>query len=170
MAINGSIEQPQPSVANQRYTFNPQPAAADLQHHPILTRPNSTRPICDTPVHCPTTMTPTGPVIFNVRETTLPTTGEHLERDNQSPIDIEKLRNVQGEGATELLQPNENRFLMARGSKSNGIQRGLQRDVDPTFSQNSCKMLIEHALSLESGNAETTLDPNSSDESPGTIN
>lgn len=96
MAVNGSTEQLQPSTDNQRYTFNSQPNAGDIQHHPILPRPNNTGPICDTLVHSPRTMAPTSPFIFNARETTFPTTVEHFERDNQSPRDTEKPGNIQG--------------------------------------------------------------------------
>lgn len=65
------------------------------------------------------------PFIFNAGETTITSTGEHLEEDNEGFRDTQRPENHQRDGKPELILPNENRLPMARGSKGNGIQHGL---------------------------------------------
>ncbi|OIS96265.1 hypothetical protein A4A49_23346 [Nicotiana attenuata] len=164
MAIDGAIEQPQPSAADQRPTFSPQHDASNLQHHSILPRSGSNRPFCDSAVQSPSTVATTGPFIFNAREATLTATGEYLERDIQSLRDSDEPRNTHGKGDAVNVQPIEDRLSMARSSTSGGVQCGPQRDSDPTMPEESSKMWTDHILPSKPRCTEATPDPNSSDE------
>ncbi|OIT22675.1 hypothetical protein A4A49_55759, partial [Nicotiana attenuata] len=124
--------------APQQRSIYPGQDSADFQQYPVFPRPSSRGSLCNPPVHnTPTEVTPENftfsageAAAITTREATSIASGEHLQRNFNSSGAIEEQRGASG---PRNRQPSESGITVVGSSKGCGIQRGTQRDIDPTL-------------------------------------
>ncbi|OIT05211.1 hypothetical protein A4A49_02754 [Nicotiana attenuata] len=130
----------------QRFAYS-RSDSSDLQQYPFSSRTHSRGSICNISVqNIPAGINPEN-FTFTAGEastTTITTTsiaaGEHRQRNLNSTGDTEEQRHINGPRSNTNRQYSQSGLTVSRNSKGGGVQRGPQRNTDPTVPKESSSL------------------------------